>query len=71
MFTYRFEIYTYDVGVTAIIENKYHITLDGAYAGIIFPEFLDQPPFLVWKTKDLIADVLVQKIGAAIQNENA
>jgi len=67
---YNFTINTYKVDVTAEVENEYHISLDGIYAGIIFPEFLDEPPFMVWKTRDLIQEDLVQKIGAAIEDED-
>ena len=67
---YNFTINTYKVDVTAEVENEYHVSLDGIYAGIIFPEFIDETPFMVWKTKDLIQEDLVQKIGAAIEDED-
>ena len=70
MLIYNFEINTYNVGVTAEHENEYHVSLDGVYAGIIYCEFIDEPPFIVWKTRDLIAEDLVQKIGAAIEAED-
>ena len=63
-----FEIDTYKVSVKAEVENEYHIRIDGVFAGVIFPEFIDEPPFLIWKTKDLIQEDLVQKIGAAIED---
>lgn len=70
MLLYNFNIDTYKVGVTAEVEKEYHISLDGVYAGIIFPEFIDEPPFMIWKTNDFIAEDLVQKIGAAIEDED-
>jgi len=70
MLEYSFNIDTYQVDVTAEVENEYHAKLDGVFAGVIYPEFIDEPPFLIWKTKDLIAEDLVQKIGAAIEVED-
>ncbi|RZK72896.1 MAG: hypothetical protein EOO85_18540 [Pedobacter sp.] len=70
MLLYNFNINTYKVDVTAEVENEYHVSLDGVYAGIIFPKFIDEPPFMIWKTNDLIAEDLVQKIGAAIEDED-
>jgi hypothetical protein len=69
MLEYNFNIDTYNVNVKAEVENEYHVQLDGVFAGVIYPEFIDEPPFLIWKTKDLIAEDLVQKIGAAIEDE--
>jgi len=68
MQSYSFNINTYKVDVTEI-KNEYHISLDGVHSGIIFPETIQEPPFTVWKTNDLIPEDLVQKIGAAIENE--
>ncbi|MDQ1139397.1 hypothetical protein [Pedobacter agri] len=70
MLLYNFNINTYKVDVTAEIENEYHVSLDGVYAGTIFAEFIDEPPFMIWKTRDLIPEDLVQKIGAAIEDED-
>lgn len=70
MVEYDFEIDTYKVSITAEVENEYHVTIDGVFAGVIFPEFIDEPPFLIWKTTDLIQEDLVQKIGAAIEDED-
>lgn len=67
---YNFKIKSYQVDVTAEVQNEYHVSLDGIYAGIIYSEFMDESPFLVWKTKDLIAEDLVQDIGAAIEDED-
>jgi len=36
---------------------------------VIFPEKLEEPPFTIWKTNDLIPEDLVQKIGGAIEQE--
>lgn len=70
MQSYNFKIKSYNVEVTIEQENEYHVRLDGVFAGIIYSEFIDEPPFLVWKTKDLIAEDLVQDIGAAIEDED-
>jgi len=67
---YEFTINTYKVGVTLDADSQYHVSLDGNYAGMIFTEFIDEYPFLIWKTKDIIAEDLVQKIGAAIEDED-
>lgn len=67
---YNFTIDTYKVDVIGDDDNLYHIRLDGIFAGIIFPQFIDEPPFMVWKTRDLIPEDLVQKIGAAIEDED-
>lgn len=70
MLVYNFNINTYKVEVTAEVANEYHVSIDGGYAGIIFAEFVDDRPFMVWKTRDLIPEGLVQKIGAAIEDED-
>ena len=70
MLIYNFKIHTYDVGVKVQQENEYHVSLDGVYAGIIYSEFIDELPFMVWKTRDLIAEDLVQKTGAVIQQSD-
>ena len=68
---YNFTINTYQVGVNAEEDNQYHVSLDGVFSGIIFPDFIDEPPFMVWNTKDIIPEDLVQKIGAAIEKEDS
>lgn len=70
MMKYKFTINTYEVDVIVAHEPTYHVSLDGVFAGVIYTEFLDEPPFMIWKTRDLIAEDLVQKIGAAIENED-
>ena len=70
MLLYNFNINTYQVKVTAETENEYHVSLDGNFAGIIFAQFVDDPPFMVWKTRDLIPEDMVQKIGAGIQDQD-
>jgi len=68
---YHFNINTYKVDVNAEDNNLYHVSVNGIFAGIIFPEFIDEPPFMVWKTKDIISEDLVQKIGAEIEKEDS
>jgi len=68
MQSYSFNINTYKVEVNQF-NNEYHVSLDGVHAGVIFPEKMEEPPFTIWKTSDLIPEDLVQKIGAAIEQE--
>lgn len=70
MLLYNFTIDTYKIDVTAEKENEYHVSIDGVYAGIIFTEFIDEPPFIIWKSRDLIPEDLIQKIGAQIEDED-
>lgn len=67
MLPYKFKINTYDVDITAKTNNDYHVSLDGVFAGIVFSEFTEG--IVIWKTKDLIPEDLVQKIGTAIEKE--
>lgn len=70
MLLYNFTIDTYKIDVTAEKENDYHVSIDGVYAGAIHANITDDSPYLIWKTKDLIPEDLVQKIGAAIEDED-
>ena len=70
MLLYNFTINSYSIAVTAELENEYHVSIDGVYAGIIYTDFIDEPPFMIWKSRDLIAEDLIQKIGAAIEDED-
>lgn len=62
---YNFYIDTYEIAVKVDTPNDYHINIDSVYAGRIYYELIvgNQP---IWKTKDLIPEDLVQKIGSAI-----
>lgn len=67
---YHFSTNTSTIDVIAEVENQFHVSLDVVYAGIIFPEFTEDIPFLIWKSSDLIPEDLIQKIGKAIENED-
>ncbi len=69
MKVYHFNINTYKIEVTAENQKQYQVNLDGVYAGMIYPKFIKEDSFTIWKSNDLIPEDLLQKIGAAIQGE--
>ncbi|MET3114627.1 hypothetical protein AAKU52_002362 [Pedobacter sp. CG_S7] len=69
---YSFNIEEKQVGVNSDDGQSYHVSIDGKYAGIIFPEFNDDlgDGSILWTTKDLISNELVIQIGIHIEDED-
>jgi len=49
MKVYHFNINTYQIEVTAEDQKQYQVSLDGVYAGMIYPEFIKEDSFTIGK----------------------
>lgn len=69
---FQFIIDNKHIGVNSEDGKSYFVSVDGAYAGIIFPSFDDNlsEGGILWKTNDLVAASLVKEIGKRIQEED-
>lgn len=69
---YNFKIDGKEIGVSSDDGHNYHVSINGVYTGIIFPEFDDElsDGGTLWRTKDLIALNLVAEIGRQIEDED-